>query len=160
MTEEENVDWERLEQDATGVDPRQPRWEIQVMKPEMLSRRLVWDIAPCELAERTVEVLGLPQVSDDVEEKEHLEAHDRLDAVAFIAPLVDHFSLHAASAVVAATVVEHREDDPDYVMSESDKNDAVSTLGPLVFQTSIALIAELVDLGMLHLPHGLAGGQR
>lgn len=152
--ENDGVDWNRLEQDATGVDPEKPHVEVHVLSSDMLARRLIWDIVPCSEAVRAAKILNLPATSEDVDEMEHLEAHGRLNGVLLVAPIIEQMATHAAGALVAATVAAQQEaSGVEFDLSEEDRQETVDKMEVLVFQTSVAILAELVDLGLVHLPH-------
>lgn len=143
-------DWSGMEFLAnTGHAPEPTESNVHETRltPETLAKRLVWDVTPCNLAVKAAEVMGLSPASEDVEEMEHSESHDRLLAPASIGMIIDAMSQHAAHAVLAAQVAAH-----NLEMSDEDMLENTQKLQPLVFQTTYSIIAELLDIGAVHLP--------
>jgi hypothetical protein len=142
VSEHDEVDWSQLDDLDEGVAPL-------TISEDMLAKRVLWDVVPCRMAVDVVKRMGLQPASPDVEDMEHTESHERLRQVAPVAPFVHAMSRHAAHAVIAAMLVSNDVDLPDDIrVTESDK------LHPVLTQATLAVIAELVDVGMLHLPHG------
>lgn len=145
--EQSNADFEALinaeyPEEATGP-------VVTRITPEMMLKRLIWDIVPCATAAEVAAQTGLHPASPDVEDTEHHQSHERLVQVYALTPFLNDFAIHAAKAVRGAMIVGSEDVDPQ----DEDKVLDVEVLAALVYQTSIAIIAELNDIGAIHLPH-------
>jgi hypothetical protein len=138
------VDWSQLE----GLGGEEGLPVGTVISPDMLAKRLLWDVTPCDLAERVRDYLGYSPASEDVEEMEHKESHQRLAQVIVIAPYVDAMAGHTARAIAGAMIVESGDTPPDAVRDET-----IEKLEPVIFHAAVGILAELIDVGLVHLPH-------
>jgi hypothetical protein len=145
-----DVDWDAFEHQIAGTAEGQPRIQTNVVTPEMLAKRLVWGVTPCSHAAEVAQYLGLHPASDEVEKMEHEEAHQRLLEVDALLPILQQLAYHASRAVVGSMIVVG--DDVDNV-SEEDRDEAATRLMPVIYQTSWAILGEMIDMGMLHTPH-------
>lgn len=156
-------DWTQMEQLANGVkeeDLSAPAaGEHVVLTEQMIAQRIAWDVAPHELYEKVAGYLGLQVGSEEVIDKEHEEAHVRLNSVLMVAPPVDVLSRLASRTVLATMLVMNDQEDEMEVDGE-EFTDSVDKLEVVVFNSVLAIIAELVDWGLLHTPHvlGTFGG--
>lgn len=153
------VDWSEMEFLANNngsvegaPEPAEGSVGITVLSPDMIARRLLWDVAPCELVSEVASYLALPPISEDVENKEHEESHKRLQEAGIIAPLILAFSVAATRAVVGTMIVGHGETEDAPVDGEV-YDSAFTKLQPVAFQVTLAVIAEMMNIGMLHTPH-------
>src|SRR3954469_6228011 len=64
---------------------------------EMMYRRLVWDCVPHDRAQTTIADMELPGVSEDVENREHDEAHMRENEFSPLIHLVAMLSQQVAA---------------------------------------------------------------
>lgn len=119
-----------------------------VMSMDMLKKRLVWDIVPCEDARKVAALLEMNPASDDVEEMEHQEAHARLDTIGPLGQLIQNMSFYSAEALHGAMLVEHGDEIQTKGVVLSPE-----MLSTMVFSTSVAILSELVDMNIVHLPH-------
>lgn len=147
----EEIDWTALEAevaDATAVEGLPP--EMTILTMDMLAKRLLWDVVPCPMAEQVRDYLGYAPTSEDVEDREHQESHQRLAKVGPILPFLDQMSHMVTPAIVGTMIV--GSDDEEHT-SEEERNDAIAKLQPVLYQTTLAILSELMDMGLLHLPH-------
>lgn len=145
----DQFDWDQFEKDHPDIDP------AQVVTPDMLKRRIAWDVAPCDVAAEVIKFMGLTPGSDEVAETEHVQAHRRLEAVKPILPYLDNMSRYAADAIVSAMIVSA---DPDADV-EAEKDAALERLTPVVYMAAWGILAELLDSEVVHLAHiGYIGG--
>lgn len=141
----EDINWDELAErgyDATNV-----------MTPNQMRRRILWDIVPCNEAGDTMRALGITPSSDEVEEMEHRSSHDRLDAINSVLPiddLLEMLTAHGAEAIVASLSNDH-----EHAVDKAERDEATERLKPILHATSRAIVAELLDLGYIHFPHML-----
>lgn len=143
---EHQVDWARMENETSGDEP-----QFQVLSPEMLARRLLWDVVPCPLAVKVGAFMGLPPASEEIEDMEHQQSHQRLQQAYPTVPFIMEFAKHATKAVVGANILGMSDDEPE--VTEEEKDEITVKLYPMIYQTALAMVAELIDVGILHLPH-------
>lgn len=143
------IDWTQLEGHANGEEVGPPEGgTVEHISPEMLAKRILWDVSPCHLAEAVRDLLGYAPASEDVEDMEHRESHERLSEAALLFPLVADMSHHAAMAIVGSMIVGSGDE-----ISDELREETIEKLEPVIVQSSFSLIAELLDTGILHLPH-------
>jgi hypothetical protein len=151
--EKHNIDWDAFERDvAKDADPFESI-HTNAISPEMLAKRLLWDVTPCDMEGHVVEVakyLGYPPASEDVEQMEHDESHARANNAGILLPFVAEMAAHAAKAVAGSMIVGSGDQDH---MSEADRDETIDKLRPIIAQTSFGILAELLDVGILHTPH-------
>lgn len=149
MSDENGFDWDRFEQEHPDIDPS------QVITPDMLKRRIAWDVVPCEIAAEVINHMGLMPGSTEVAEAEHEQSHLRLEGVKPLLPYLDNMARYSAEAVVSAMIVSADEDLDD----PSEREAAVARLAPVVYMSAWGIVAELIDTGVIHLAHiGYIGG--
>lgn len=151
----ENIDWSVLEHIAnndgsTEGAPKESGPGVTILSQAMLTRRLLWDTVPCDIAAATVDYLGLPKVSEDVEATEHKAAHQRLTDVRVLSPIIQAISMSATQAIVGSMFAE---EEPEHGPESEEYRDAVEKMFPPIYAATLGGIAELVDIGLLHTPH-------
>ena len=127
---------------------------VIALTPDMLTKRVLWDMLPCHSTERerlhqVRDMLELQPSSDEVEEQEHQDSHLRATAIQPILPYVAAFAQHTAIVTRAAMMVGNDETgpiNPEEVV-EAEK------LAAILMASAVSIVAELVDIGVLHLPH-------
>lgn len=129
-----------------------------ILSPEMITKRMVWDMVPCAMAVDVSKQLGLQPASDDVEEMEHLASHARLVASATLFPVVQVLSQDAVKAAIYAMLM--ASEDADSLDSDGNVNEEaamerVINIFPIVLQTVFAVVSELQDTGLLVSPMNL-----
>jgi hypothetical protein len=139
---EEEVDWAKMEASAGGEDLP------VVLSDEMLRKRIMWDVTPCDLAEAVRERMGLAGASEDVEEMEHAESHQRLVAMAAILPAIVTLSSYATEAAVTSIIMDSHPDAPEQI-----RRDVVESTELMIRAATMGVIAELLDIGLLHTTH-------
>lgn len=142
-----DFDWKQLEGLGESLDAEEGTANF-LISPEMLAKRLLWDVTPCSLAEQVRDYLGYSPASEDVEEMEHRESHQRLVQASAAAPFVEAMSKHAAKAIVGAMIVSSGDTPPDAVRQET-----TDKLEPVIFQACFSILAELIDVQILHFAH-------
>lgn len=147
VTDEEHDDLES-KFDFEGMDPEKNQISQIVITDDMLRRRLTWDIVPCTIAVDVIKRMGLPDASEEVEETEHRESHLRMAALEPVIPVIQVMAVHAAESAGFATLVANGGEDA-YTEAEIER------IALLIFQSSLAIISEMNDVGFLHMPHGM-----
>lgn len=150
MTDESSVDWSELEADATSDQTNGPG--PLILTTEMVDRRFLWSIVPCDIAQETAKYLGLPPISQDVEEMEHLAAHARLNELGSLMPMIFLMNKVAVRMAVSTMIVGHN-DQEQAPVNEGLFNAAVDQYELPTFSIVRAVIAELISMGLVHTPH-------
>lgn len=151
MGESSGFDWEQFEKDYPGIDP------AQVVTPDMLKRRIAWDVVPCEIADAVIRSLNLMPGSQEVADTEHQQSHLRLEGARPLLPYLDNMARYAAEAVVGAMIVsaDEGEDHSD------ERDEAIARLAPVIYMSAWGILAEMLDSEVIHLAHiGYIGGQQ
>lgn len=149
MTEgNEEFDWSQF--DGLGEGPHDPAPDgVLLINDMQLRKRLVWDIAPCWTATETAERLHLPSASPDVEDMEHRQAHERLEALISLLPVVQALTANTAEVVVGAMVTAQ-----GLPMEHEEITEHAEGLAGILYMGVMGIIAEMVDLGFLGITPG------
>jgi hypothetical protein len=127
---------------------------VTMYTPEMLTKRLLWDLVPCSDVEGMMPLMNLSPESPDVRDMEHRSSHERMAAViplgeilALLTPLVSGIT---ASAMLINSGV------------SVDEDSAVSLQRhhSLVLQAGVgAILANLFDMGIITYTEGAQFGE-
>lgn len=143
-----DVDWGAFEGQLNDIPASDEAIPPNMISVDMLAKRLLWDVAPCTIATEVAALLGQQPASEDVEEMEHEQSHQRLAAAALATPFIGEMARHAAAAAVGTVVLSTGVDIPPEELAS-----AIDKLIPMIYQTSWSILAELVDIGVVHMPH-------
>lgn len=136
---EDDIDWDQLAE--AGFKPE------DVVTPNQMRRRILWDIVPCDSAGDVMRVLGVSPGSDEVEDLEHKESHARVANIGMVLGYITEMSSHAADTLVASFTA------AGMPVSEEEAELSRQRMAPMIDASARAIVAELVDLGILHTPH-------
>ena len=141
----ESVDWDALEHTFEGSEGTAGQ---QIISRGQLAKRLLWDTVPCEIAVPAAALMGMSPASEDVEEMEHRESHRRMVQAAPVVPYLRGMAFDTAKAVMAAQYVAH-----EVETDQEELNEAAAKMSIIVYQSTLAILANLLDVGALHFPH-------
>lgn len=157
-----DFDWRDLEyaanNDGSVEGAPQPQTEQRILTPEMVAKRVTWNVAPHDHAAEISAYMGLPAVSDEILEKEHDEAHLRLQEAAVLLPAIHMLAVAAARSILATMVVMNEVAD-GIEMDSEDFNESAEKLEAVLFEGTVSTFVELMDWGLLHTPHILSPEQ-
>ena len=141
------IDWDALSAQMSKDMPDEAL--PYVLTPAQIRNRIVRDVVPCSQVDSVSQMLGIQPTSPEVADMEHRESHSRLDATKPLEQAVGMMALFAAEAATGAIL-----DATGEQVLGRDMAEATVKLQPVVFMSAIAIIAELLDAGYVHLPHG------
>ena len=121
------------------------------LKP-ILTRKMIWDILPCPEQEEVIERMGLLPASPGGHNLEHAASHRRLNR---LVPILEPLELLSAVAgeVVGRTILEHQGIDIGNDLDNPYLQQYIRTS----VGTTMAVVANLVDYGILCLGDGMVG---
>jgi len=121
------------------------------LKP-IIKRKMIWDIIPCPDAAEIIEMLGLVPGSHGGQELEHAASHRRLNR---LQPILEPLQLLSgvAGEVVGRTILEHQGIDIENDLDDTYLQHYIRTS----VGTTVAVVANLVDYGVLCLGEGMVG---
>lgn len=132
--------WEQMEE--AGFDP------AEVITPIQMRKRVIWDSVPCKMARDVMIRLKVTPGSDEVEAMEHRQSHERIGVLDPFSIVVHELSHHVAEAIVGAIMVGNEiPEDPEI------EDEMIEKQLPVIEQGCRTVIAQLIDLNILHLPH-------
>jgi hypothetical protein len=147
-------DWSQMEQLANGVDESEiepASMRKRVISQDMVRKRVTWDVAPHDEVQAVSDYLGLPAASPEGLEAEHEDAHVRQASVALLMETVEILTAEVARAVVGTMLVMN-EGAKEFEVDGEFFTDTVEELEQVIFHSSLSIIAELIDFGLLHTP--------
>lgn len=109
-----------------------------------LRQRLAYDLVPDEMLESNAEELGLVPTSEEVRSAEHAASELRRQRIEDVT-LVIHALSSLTSDLMRRSMLVEQEDEEDAPSHEQ------------IFAASRAIVASLVDMGIVHLPHPAIG---
>lgn len=134
-------------------DPEEP--QVDLYSPQMLAKRLLWDIVPCGAVPSYIPLMGLVPDSADVADMEHQASHARLERIRPIADLLEIFSPLVSGITASAMLVNSGTE-----TMEPELASALQKHHAYVVQVSLqAVIAELLDMGVLSYTDGVQIGE-
>lgn len=119
------------------------------LKPS-ITRKMIWDIFPCPIQTEVIERMGLVPSSEGGAALEHAASHRRLNR---LVPIVDSLELLSAVAgeLVGRTILEHQGTD----IGTDLENQYLDQFIRASVGTTVAVVANLVDYGILCLGDGM-----
>lgn len=119
------------------------------LKPS-ITRKMIWDIFPCPAQPDVIERMGLVPSSEGGAALEHAASHRRLNR---LLPIVDSLELLSAVAgeLVGRTILEHQGID----IGTDLENPYLDHYIRASVGTTVAVVANLVDYGILCLGDGM-----
>jgi hypothetical protein len=148
-------DWTQMEQLANGVDAEDidsPQFEQMILSEDMITKRVLWDVAPHSLVEDVSDFLGLPKTSNEGFEMEHAEAHARQQGVGILIPVLEMLSKVSARSIFATMLVSTEQTD-EVTLDGEEFEDNVDKLEAVMFASALSMVGQLVDWGLVHTPH-------
>lgn len=120
-----------------------PRQEV-VASEATLRQTLAFDIAPDPMLVGDPEGLGLHACSQDVFDAEMEASRLRRNNIGAVIPLLGVLSRLTSDILNAATLI-RQEEDPEY--------DGTEVTPSQIHAATVGILASLVDMGIVHLPH-------
>lgn len=128
---------------------------IDMYTPQMLVKRLLWDIVPCGDVKKILPLMNLTPDSDEVSEMEHRASHERLNEIEPMGELLD-LLLPLVSGITASAML---------VNSGASVDEETAALlqrhhSVVVRAGVVAVIANLLDMGILEYGNGVQFGEQ
>lgn len=129
--------------------------QVALFTPQMLTKRLLWDIAPCEDVETLIPLIGLTPDSRDVSEMEHQASHERIYQ---LAPLREMLALllPLVSGITASAMLVNSGNPVDEEAAEILKRHH----SVVVRAGVVAVLANLLDMGIISYADGVQFGEQ
>ncbi len=138
---------------AEEEEPEEP--QVSLFTPQMLSKRLVWDIIPCQDAEKMITLMELVPDSPDVSEMEHRASHERIHLVAPLKDMLDLLTPLVSGVTASAMLVNSG--------IQADEESAVALQrhhSQVVRASAVAILANLFDMGIITYTDGVMFGEQ
>jgi hypothetical protein len=129
--------------------------QVDLYTPQMLTKRLLWDIVPCGEVEGLIPLMHLTPDSPDVSEMEHQASHDRIDQ---LAPLREMLALliPLVSGITASAMLVNSGNSVD-----ADTAAVLQRHHSVVVRAGVvAIIANLLDMGIISYADGVQFGEQ
>lgn len=130
--------WESIEQMGIPME--------HVLMPQQVKRRILRDLVPCDMTGDVMRAMQISPASEEIEDIEHQDGHDRAIAAAGTFPYIHSFSHDCASVLTATVAVANG-------LTPADLGESEERLQTFIEASARAIVSELVDLGILHTPH-------
>jgi hypothetical protein len=137
-----------------GTEEPEEAPQVDIFTPQMLAKRLVWDIIPCGSVDEMIPLMNLVPDSPDVSDMEHKASHARLEQVlplgemlSLLVPLVSGIT---ASAMLVNSGIPT--DDETAVALQRQHSQVVRS-------GVVAILANLLDMGIIAYSDGVQIGE-
>jgi hypothetical protein len=144
---------ERDPEDTDNGDPFDVP-NVVMYTPEMLTKRLLWDLVPCSDVEAMMPLMNLSPESPDVRDMEHRSSHERM---ATVMPLGEILSLLTplVSGITASAMLIN-----SGVPADEASAVALQRHHSNVLQAGVgAILANLFDMGIITYTEGTQFGE-
>jgi hypothetical protein len=135
------------------TEPEGP--QVDLYTPQMITKRLLWDIVPCSEVEKMLPLMNLTPDSPDVSEMEHKASHKRL---AQVGPLGEMLALLVpiVSGITASAMLNNSgfPADEEAAITLTRHHSVVLTSGV------VAVLANLLDMGIIEYTDGVTFGEQ
>ncbi|RZU35965.1 hypothetical protein EV284_3448 [Streptomyces sp. BK022] len=127
--------------------------QVDIYTPQMLTKRLAWDIVPCSEVERLIPLMGLTPDSPDVSDMEHKASHDRIDALAPLKEMLALFIPIVSGITASAMLVNSGNSVDEETAAVLQRHHSVVVRAGIV-----AILANLLDMGIISYADGVQFG--
>jgi hypothetical protein len=146
-----NKDFEDFE-DHDEFEEEEP--QIDLFTPQMLTKRLLWDIIPCSDVEKMIPLMKLTPDSPDVSEMEHRASHERLAQVLPLKEMLDLLGPLVSGITASAMLVNSGiSADEETAVALQRHHSSVLRAG------MVAVLANLLDMGIITYADGVQFGE-
>lgn len=129
--------------------------QVVLYSPQMLVKRLLWDIVPCPSVSEMLPLMGLIPDSADVAEMEHVASHQRLQNLEPMSGLLE-ILVPLVSGITASAML----------VNSGNQVDEETALGlqhhhsRVVRSAVYAVLANLLDMGLISYTDGVQIGEQ
>lgn len=129
--------------------------QVAMYTPQMLVKRLLWDIIPCPDVDKMIPLMKLTPDSDEVSEMEHRASHERLAEVMPLKDMLDLLTPLVSGITASAMLVNSG------IQADEETAVALQRHHSQVVRASLfAVIANLLDLGIIEYTEGVQFGEQ
>jgi hypothetical protein len=129
--------------------------QVDIFTPQMLVKRLLWDIVPCPDVPGMIPLMKLTPDSPDVSEMEHRASHERLNEVRPVKEMLD-LLVPLVSGITASAMLVNSGISADEETAVALQRHHSSVLRAGV----VAILANLFDMGIITYAEGVQFGEQ
>ncbi|MFE4681565.1 hypothetical protein ACFRNJ_12105 [Streptomyces sp. NPDC056721] len=127
--------------------------QVDIYTPQMLTKRLAWDIVPCGEVEGLIPLMGLTPDSKDVSDMEHAASHDRIDALTPLKEMLALLIPIVSGITASAMLVNSGKSVDEETAALLQRHHSV-----VVRAGVVAVLANLLDMGIIEYANGVQFG--
>jgi hypothetical protein len=128
--------------------------QVDIYTPEMLVKRLLWDIVPCSQVDDMVPLMNLSPESSDVRDMEHRASHERLAQVLPLKEMLDILGPLVSGITASAMLVNSG------ISADEKTAAALQRHHSSVLRSGlVAVLANLLDMGIITYADGVQFGE-
>jgi hypothetical protein len=127
--------------------------QVDLYTPQMLTKRLAWDIVPCGEVEGLIPLMGLTPDSKDVSDMEHAASHDRIDALTPLKEMLALLIPIVSGITASAMLVNSGKSVDEETAALLQRHHSV-----VVRAGVVAVLANLLDMGIIEYANGVQFG--
>jgi hypothetical protein len=129
--------------------------QVDLFTPQMLVKRLLWDIIPCSQVPAMIPLMKLTPDSPDVSDMEHQASHERLQEVVPAKELLDVLVPLVSGITASAMLVNSG------VSADEESAVALQRHHSQVIRAGVvAILANLFDMGIITYAEGVQFGEQ
>jgi hypothetical protein len=145
----------RDEDPLDGLNTDEDDIQVDLYTPQMLTKRLAWDIVPCSEVERLIPLMGLTPDSPDVSDMEHRASHDRIDALEPMREMLALLIPIVSGVTASAMLVNSGNPVDEETAAVLQRHHSV-----VVRAGVVAILANLLDMGIISYADGVQFGEQ
>jgi hypothetical protein len=133
-----------------GLNTEEDGPQVDLYTPQMLTKRLAWDIVPCAEVEALLPLMGLTPDSPDVSEMEHKASHERIDQLAPLREMLALLIPLVSGITASAMLVNSGNSADEETAAVLQRHHSV-----VVRAGVVAILANLLDMGIISYSDGV-----
>uniref|UniRef100_A0AAU3I5R7 Uncharacterized protein n=1 Tax=Streptomyces sp. NBC_01393 TaxID=2903851 RepID=A0AAU3I5R7_9ACTN len=138
-----------------GLNTEEDDLRVDIFTPQMLTKRMAWDIVPCTEVEALLPLMGLTPDSKDVSDMEHSASHARIDALAPLKEMLALLIPIVSGITASAMLVNSGKSVDEETAAILQRHHSV-----VVRAGVVAVLANLLDMGIISYADGVQFGDQ
>jgi hypothetical protein len=147
--------WKKDDEVPDGLNTEEEDLQVDLYTPQMLTKRLLWDIVPCSQVEALIPLMNLTPDSQDVSEMEHQASHDRIDQLTPLREMLALLIPLVSGITASAMLVNSGNSMDEETAAVLQRHHSV-----VVRAGVVAVLANLLDMGIISYADGVQFGDQ
>ncbi|MDX3260728.1 hypothetical protein PV336_16025 [Streptomyces sp. MI02-2A] len=129
--------------------------KVDIYTPQMLTKRLLWDMVPCSQVASFLPLMNLVPDSEDVSEMEHRASHERIQRVVPLKDMLDVMTPLVSGITASVMLVNSG------IKADEESAIALQRSHAMVVQRAlVAVLGNLLEMGIIEYTEGVEFGEQ